>query len=74
MGRNMLHEERLGVGEDIEDSVLILGCGNAQGLGRRLRVMAGREVVRGVREAEDDDSHHRAGVAAAGREIRIDGT
>lgn len=70
----MLQEERLVVGEDIEDSVLKLGCGNAQGLGRRLGVMAGREVVRGVREAEDDDSHHIAGAAAAGRGIRIDGT
>jgi hypothetical protein len=79
MGMNMLHEERLGVAEDIEDSGLKLGCGNAQGLGRRLEIVAGRagrmsEVVRAMREAEDDDSHHRAGVAAADRDVRIDGT
>jgi hypothetical protein len=79
MGRNMLHEERLGVAEDIEDSGLKLSCGNAKGLGRRVGVMAecaGRmtEGVRGVREVEDDDSHHTAGVAVAGRDVRIDGT
>jgi hypothetical protein len=79
MGRNMLHVGCLGVAEDIEDSGLKLGCGNAKGLGRRLGVMAGRagkmtEGVRAVREAEDDDSHHRAWVAAAGRDVRIDGT
>jgi hypothetical protein len=79
MGRNMLHEERLEVAEDIEDSGLKLGCGNVQGLGRRLEVMVGdagrmSEVVRAVREAEDDDSHHTAGVAVAGRDVRIDGT
>jgi hypothetical protein len=78
MGRNMLHEERLGVAEDIEDSGLKLGCGNAKGLGR-VGVMAGyagrmTEGVRGVREVEDDDSHHTAGVAVAGRDVRIDGT
>lgn len=72
----MLHEERLGVGEDIEDSGLKLGCDNEQGLERRLWVMAVRagRVVRGVREAEDDGSHHRAEVVAAGRDVRIDGT
>jgi hypothetical protein len=79
MGRNVLHEERLGVAEDIEDSGPKLGCGSAKGLGRRVGVMAGRagrmsEDVRAVREVEDDDSHHRAGVAAAGRGVRIDGT
>ncbi len=31
-GRNMLHEERPGVAEGIEDSELKLGCGNAQEL------------------------------------------
>jgi hypothetical protein len=79
MEKNMLQEERLGVCEDIGDSGQKLGCCNAQGLGRRLGVMAGRagkmgEVVRDVRGVEDDDNRHKAGVAAAGREIRIDGT
>ncbi len=75
----MLHEERLGAAEDIEDSGLKWGCGNAKKLGRRVEVMAGRagrmtEGVRAVREVEDDDSHHTAGVAVAGRDVRIDGT
>jgi hypothetical protein len=75
----MLHEERLGVAEDIEDSGPKLGYGSAKGLGRQVGVMAGRagrttEDVRAVREVEDDDSHHRAGVAVAGRDVRIDGT
>jgi hypothetical protein len=79
MGRNMLHEERPGVAEDIEDSELKLGCGNAKGLGRRLGLMAGHagrmsEVVRAVREAEEDGSRHTAEVAVAGRDVRIDGT
>ena len=79
MGRNMLHEERLGVAEDTEDSGLKLGCGNAKGSGRRVGVMAGRGGrmtgdARAARGAEDDDSHRRAGVAVAGRDVRIDGT
>ena len=79
MGRNTLHEGCLGAAEDIEDLVLKLGCDSAKGSGRRVGVMvggAGRmiEGVRAVREAEDDDSHHTAGVAVAGRDVRIDGT
>jgi len=75
----MLHEECLGVAEDIEDSGLRLGCGNAKELGRQVGVMAGRagrmtEGVRTVKEAEDDDSRHTAGVAVAGIDVRIDGT
>ena len=76
MGRNMLHEERLGVAEDIEDSGPKLGCGSAKGLGRQVGVMAGRagrmtEGVRAAREVEDDDSHHTAGVAVAGRDMCV---
>ena len=79
MGRNTLHEECLGVAEGIEDLGLKSGCGSAMGLERRVRVMAGgagrmTEGVRAVREDEDDDSHHTAGVAVAGRDVRIDGT
>jgi len=79
MGKNMLHEERLGVTEDIEDSGLKLGCGSAKVLGRRVVAMAGgagrmTEDVRAVREVEGDDSHHTAGVSVAGRDVRIDGT
>jgi len=79
MGRNMLHDEHSGVVEDIEDSGLELGCCNAKGLGRLVGVMVGRadrrtEGVGAGRDAGDDGSHHRAGDAVAGRDVRIDGT
>jgi hypothetical protein len=32
------------------------------------------EDVKAVREADGDDSHHTAGVAVAGIDVRIDGT
>ena len=79
MGGSTLREERLEAAEDIEDSGQKLGCGNAKGLERLLQVMAvgaGRmsEVVRAAMEAEKDDNRHTAGVAVAGRDVRIDGT
>jgi hypothetical protein len=48
-------------------------------LERLVGVMAGHADmtvvgVRAVREAGDGDSHHKAGVAAAGRDVRIDWT
>jgi hypothetical protein len=72
VGRNMLHGERPGVAEDIEDSGLKLDCGSAQGSGILVGVVAGHagkriEGVRAVREAEDD-------VAVAGRDVCIDWT
>jgi hypothetical protein len=78
MGTNKLHEGSLGVVEGIEDSGLKLGYDSAKELGRR-GVMAGgagkmTESVRVAREDEDDDSRHIAGVAVAGRDVRIDGT
>ena len=78
-GKNKLHEERPEVVEDTEGSGLKLGCGNAKELVRPEWVMVGHvdKTVVGVgavREAEDGDSHHKAEVAAAGRDVRIDWT
>lgn len=78
-GKNKLHEERPEVVEDIEGSGLKLDCGNAKESVRLVWVMVGRvdKTVVGVRavgEVEDGDSHHKADVAAAGRDVRIDWT